>query len=71
MEHSNLFYLARTLERGGCATRLQDPRTLEIYGVNLAEHYILTLNQRIETDCELVFVPHRSERGLISRAHNQ
>ena len=49
--------LAHDLEASGWATRLQNSDTLEVYGVNLAEHYLLTLHQSAQFAFDILFIP--------------
>lgn len=57
MDNLLMSQLAHNLEQHGCVIRFQDAWTLEVYGVNLSEHYLLTLGQVAEADCEIVFLP--------------
>ncbi len=57
VENSYLSLLAHDLEQSGCATRFKNARTLEVYGINLGEHYLLTLRKPTEARCDLLFVP--------------
>ena len=57
MENSYLSSLAHDLEQSGCATRFKNARTLEVYGINLGEHYLLTLRRPTEARCDILFVP--------------
>lgn len=57
VQNTFLNLLARDLEQSGCATRFKNARTLEVYGVNLSDHYLLTLKKYSEDACDILFVP--------------
>ena len=57
MQNPLLNLLAADLEAGGWSTRFRNPRTLEVYGVNLSEHYLLTLTKSREASYDLLFIP--------------
>lgn len=73
MTNALLSVLAADLEANGCIARFRNARSLEVYGINLSEHYLLTLTQSPEGVCDLLFVPsvptktrtHKPVRSLI------
>lgn len=68
MTNALLSVLAADLEANGCIARFRTARSLEVYGINLSEHYVLTVTKIPELCCDLLFIPPTQGKAEIGRA---